>query len=119
MFFHAYLEQQLVWVQGFPPSGPVFIGWLQQTPDLGPHRRLPLVCAQWWCELGWGYKAVGGVRLGVVEGGLVLAYESCSVEAEVGASLRDPRRSQRGGPQVQLPQRELTVQFRRAHTYAG
>lgn len=42
------------------PLRPVFIGRLKQTPDLGPHRRLPLVCTQWWCELWWGYKAVGG-----------------------------------------------------------
>lgn len=42
-------------------------------------------------------------------GGLVLAYESCSVEAEVGASLRDPQCTWRGGPRAQLPQCELPV----------
>lgn len=41
-------------------------------------------------------------------GSLVLAYESCSVEAEVGASLRDPQCTARGGPPAQLPQCELT-----------
>lgn len=50
----------------------------------------------------WGGRKVEG-------GGLVLAYESCSVEAEVGASLRDPQCTLRGGPRAQLPQCELTV----------
>lgn len=50
-----------------------------------------------------------GVRRQLVGGGLVLANESCSVEAEVGASLRDPQCTWRDGPQAQLPQRELTV----------
>lgn len=58
--------------------------------------------------LGGGVSCDGVIRQW--EGaGLVLAYESVSVEAEVDASLRDPQCTWKGVPRAQLPQCELTV----------
>lgn len=70
MCFHFLCFFMLIWSSSWSgpgfPSLSVFFGRLQQPPDLGPHRRLPLVCTRWWCELWWGYKAAG---MGREEGG--------------------------------------------------
>lgn len=51
---------------GFPSLAGMFLcGWSQQqTPHHGHIAGSPLVCT-WWCELWWGYEAVGGSLEGV------------------------------------------------------
>lgn len=108
VFFHAYLEQQLVWARVSLPLRPVFIGRLQQTPGPWATSQAPPLFG-----LGGGVSCDGVIRQQEGGGGLggcvVLAYESCTVEAGVGASLRDPQCIWKGGPRAQLPQCELTV----------
>lgn len=66
MCFHFLCFFMLIWSSswsgpGFPSLSSLFLlARLQQALDLGPHRRLPLVWTRWWCELWWGYEAVGG-----------------------------------------------------------